>query len=136
MMNSIGKKNKTEQTKKSQKSKMPKYNLHLLLKTPLTVSLIGENGFDTCFSGHVDVNLMPDNDYKLWVTAFRKNGNHVFDAIILKNVAVLILKHQPKVVMLAKIPSPTHTNFFTGKPIPTAWKLTFKTTSDREKIYS
>ena len=70
MTNGIGKKNKTEQTKRSQKSKMPKYNLHLLLKAPVTVSLIGENGFDTYFPGHIDVNLVPNNDYRLWVTAF------------------------------------------------------------------
>ena len=103
--------------------------------TDIIVMRLGDNGYDEFVPGSVSFNVMPNNDYKVWIIARAKNnGNLILNAIVPKNMAITLSSKEKMVVSCGKVPSTTYIDEMTGKSIPTLWKFCMPSLEDRERF--
>ena len=107
----------------------------LMLDAFVYVSRLGAKGYQDFYSGRLEVYILPDEAFKVWVIAYGTGERHIFNGYMPKYMAVSDASFEKKkwTVTIAKVPSLTYTND-QGLPIPTIWKFRFHVKKDYEKF--
>ena len=113
---------------------MPSRKVFLFESFSVVLHRLGNAGYQTFYRGRMEVYLVPEDGYKLWVKVIGRGENLIFNGIIPKNCAVMLNPKEPKTVTCGKIPSDTYVNE-KGLMIPTLWKFCFHDKEDTERLY-
>ena len=100
----------------------------------VTFQRIGNSGEETYEPGYVTIRTDKRRDWKGWVIARNHAGNVlIFNAMIPGGVPIVGYENTLS-VRFGKVPSLSYVND-EGKPIPTLWKATFRSTREFQQFF-